>query len=322
VLRDGRFNERSTVMQLFEPRDGCPACRCIRSRELYRAELGRPPIRTYLEAFYSPQGGIDFALLGNQEYVVCECAGCYLIYRSNILSDKGMAILYERWLDPGKALERQGLERNKQARYSQEITAMARHLRKRPADMTVLDFGMGWGEWCVAAMSHGCTAFGTEISAARRQHAASKGIGIVHWNELPQQRFDIINVDQVLEHIPKPLETLKLLRQALSPSGVIKVSVPDGGDIKRRLRVLDWTAPKGTRNSLNPISPLEHINCFDRSALLRIVRNSGLHAVDIPVRLYLRTLSVGDMMFDPKGCLLKPLYYNALRCGTSVICSV
>lgn len=70
------------------------------------------------------------------------------------------------------------------------------------------------------------------------------------WEEIPQHQFDFINTEQVFEHIPKPLETLRYLKKALKTNGVLKISVPTANDIEQRLEIMDWKIPKrGSRKS-------------------------------------------------------------------------
>ena len=82
---------------------------------------------------------------------------------------------------------------------------------------------------------------------------------------------------------------------------------PDGGDIKRRLAVLDWSAPKDSPDSLNPVSPLEHINCFSGHSLMALAEACGLRRRELP----LGALSISVRLSLPARTakdLLRPLY--------------
>jgi 2-polyprenyl-3-methyl-5-hydroxy-6-metoxy-1,4-benzoquinol methylase len=143
------------------------------------------------------------------------------------------------------------------------------------------DFGMGWGDWCLMAKAYGCSVYGHEISQPLIDHARASGIRTLKWEDIPERRFDVINLDQVLEHVSDPRRILEYLRGSLKPKGLMRICVPDGEDIQRRLRIGDWNAPKGTRNSLNPVAPMEHVNCFTRSSMLRMAELTGL----VPLKL-------------------------------------
>ena len=48
---------------------------------------------------------------------------------------------------------------------------------------------------------------------------------------------------------------------------------------------MDWKAPKNSRNSLNPVAPLEHINCFRRKSLIKMAAIAGMEEVVIPMSI-------------------------------------
>jgi SAM-dependent methyltransferase len=273
--------------QHFVRRSSCPACQARDSVELYRASYTAPPISDYLVSFYSCQGGVEFELLEGNDYRLQECQGCGLMYQSEIPNPALSLKLYEEWINPQKAFE--VYEAPRDLAYfltlTDEIANLIRHFNIAPAGLRVLDFGMGWGFWCRAAIGLGCQAHGVELSPTRIEYAARRGIQVLRWEEIPDHQFDVINADQVFEHIPEPLETLRHLRRALKPGGFIKISVPDGRDVKRNLGRLDWEAPAGSAWSLNPVAPLEHINCFTRRSLIMMAARADLKPAFVPRRL-------------------------------------
>ena len=271
----------------FVERDCCPVCRSKKRETLYSCGFLESPVNDYLDAFYDPQGGVEFEYLDGGRYVLMECSECDLIYQWQILNPLLMGKLYEEWIDPQRAFDLYSQKQNVDyySKYALEILLTIAYLGKMPARLKFLDFGMGWGYWCRTAQGLGCNALGMDISAARIAHSQSQGIKAITWDELHDHQFDFINTEQVFEHISQPLETLNILKEALAPGGLIKISVPNGNDIKRSLEILDWTAPKGTKNSLNAVSPLEHINCFQHQTIIRLAANAGLGLVRFPAKL-------------------------------------
>jgi 2-polyprenyl-3-methyl-5-hydroxy-6-metoxy-1,4-benzoquinol methylase len=140
---------------------------------------------------------------------------------------------------------------------------------------------MGWGRWCEIAQSFGCRAHGTEFNKICIERASHKGITVVDYADIPKYKYDFINTEQVFEHLPNPLETLLHLKKGLAPDGLLKISVPDGQGIKRRLKTWNWKAPKHSSESLNPVAPLEHLNCFNHDVLAAFALTAGLSIVDI-----------------------------------------
>jgi SAM-dependent methyltransferase len=104
---------------------------------------------------------------------------------------------------------------------------------------------------------------------------------VITWDDIPKYRFDFINTEQVFEHIPEPLETLRHLIKSLETNGIIKISVPTANDVDRRLKIMDWEAPIDSRNSLDPVTPLEHINYFKRSSIRIRYKSHGIGSLII-----------------------------------------
>ena len=248
---------------LFIRREHCPGCRSSRSSTLLASDFLASPLKAFLEAFYSAQGTIELQCLEGETYELDECSDCSLIFQRNIPNTVLTEILYERWINPDKARE-QYFQRNDFKRrcfYAEEVMMLVQFLQTSASTLSLLDFGMGWGTWCLMAKAFGCDVYGMDLSEARARHGREQGINVIAWADLSGRQFDFINAEQVFEHIPDPLATLRHLCGSLKPSGLIKLSVPDGSDIKRRLRVLDWSAPPESGNSLNPVHPLEHHSC-------------------------------------------------------------
>ena len=288
----------------FVFRDSCPACLTQTSNIIFRSSFTAPPISDYLEAFYAPQGRIDLGSLEGGQYELVECQHCSLIFQRTILADRMMHRLYEEWIDPVRSLAiyeaetgiRQALDQIRQ------IADMLQFIGRPAKQIQALDYGMGWGHWCRLAAAMNIHVQGCELSLAKAAHAATFGIKNLSIQEIHSHAFDFINVDQVLEHLAHPLETLIELVQTLRPDGLVRISVPDGRNIGKRLRSADWSAPKEAQQSLNPVAPLEHVNCFNYASLLCMTSKAGLEPVSIPSRY----------AFSCTGrikSLLRPLYY-------------
>lgn len=298
----------------FLRREDCPGCKSYRSTIVYQTPFTDQSIRDYLIDFYGRQGGINYNYLENGNYVLAECSVCGLIYQKEILNDLLMEELYEKWIDPKTVFEEEektfGLDYY--ARYSQEIATLIAYFKTIPTQLKFLDFGMGWGKWLKLVSGFGVQAFGTELSESRIDYAKKFGINVITWQELGDHKFDLINTEQVFEHIPQPLETLMHLKTLLKPRGLIKISVPNGSGIKKRIKILDWKAEKYSKRSLNAVSPLEHINCFNNNSIKAMAAVAGLRSVKIPLHLQY-TLVVGNTSVKSLiKNLLKPFYRNYL----------
>lgn len=299
----------------FERRKECPACTSVGFKTIYQSRYEEPPIRDYLVEFYSPQGAVEFEYLSEATYVLCECDVCGLIFQRDIPNEVLMEKLYGHWIDPQKALIRHQKQDDigYHSHNAQEIMQIISYLRKKPSSIRFFDFGMGWGEWALMAKAFGCESYGADLSLDRREHAQSNGIKVVMWDEIPQYRFDFINTEQVFEHIPDPLRTLLHLRTALKTDGILKISVPNANDIKRRLRIMDWKARRESKNSLIPVAPLEHINCFRMSSLLKMASEAQMEVVFIPLSVQYRHVTNWSGAKGIAKNILLPIYRNLLK---------
>lgn len=278
-------------------RTACPVCHAplAATTEIYRLGYGSPTMRAYFSSFYEPQGSPEPDRLADEVFILRRCDDCSLVFQVAVPSNHFSYDLYERWINPDLAfvLDREARDADYHARMARELSAVLVHLRaQRP--LKVFDFGMGWGEWCLMAKAFGCEIFGAELSEARREHARRHGVELIDLEDLPDNHFDFIHTEQVFEHLTDPLPVLARLCKALSPGGLLKISVPDGSDIVRRLATPDWLAPKETPTSLNAVAPLEHVNCFNHTSLVELGRQAGLG----PVRFSVRETYAGMVWLD------------------------
>lgn len=297
----------------FSYREQCPACHSGLLKEIYRKPFDESPIREYLQSFYS--GGVEMEYLQNAAFHLCECGECRLIFQKEIPGDSLMQVLYEKWIDPEKMFlqHQKNDDLNLHAYYSQEISTIIQFLKQIPSALSFLDFGMGWGKWALMAKAFGCDSYGVEFSEDRIEHAKSKGVKVLHWEDIPNHRFDFINTEQVFEHLSHPLKTLCHLKDSLNENGILKISVPTANNITTRLKIMNWEAPKGTKLSLNPVAPLEHLNYFRRESMIKMADRAGMKEVVIPMSVQYRfTTNWSGARGIAKNIAL-PIYRNILK---------
>jgi 2-polyprenyl-3-methyl-5-hydroxy-6-metoxy-1,4-benzoquinol methylase len=293
----------------FDYRAACPACHSGNVQQLYACSLTESPLKEYIADFYASQGGVEFSYLEGVDFILDECLDCELIYQRAVPNFLLMHILYERWIDPSKQFRVYHLNHGVDyfARIADEIEALVRYFGKKPNELKLLDFGMGWAEWSHIASAFGCDVRGIELGQSKIDYARKFGIITLDWGEIPPGEFDVINAQEVFEHVTDPVSTLTVLCSALKPEGIMKISVPNGRDIRKRLKVMDWKAPKGSKNNLNAISPLEHINCFNSHSLLSMARRAGL----VPTPL--NTTSRKKLLDRSVKEILRPYYRRVTK---------
>jgi len=267
----------------FTSRQICPACGSASRSNLCDYSYVDGPIRDHLEWYYTTIGqGVEFELLEGARYCLEECGSCGLIYQRHAPGEELLERLYNVWIDTAELRRRSPRRADYYLWSAGQIAKALDCLDKAPRDVRFLDFGMGFGNWCILAKGFGCDAWGTDLSEDQSNHAAASGIQLFDWNAPSDRPFDFINAEQVFEHLTDPLDTLKEFRQMIDDNGVVRISVPVGWDVKRRLAIGDWSVADDHPDSLNAVAPLQHINCFNFTSLRIMAETAGFRLLEFP----------------------------------------
>jgi 2-polyprenyl-3-methyl-5-hydroxy-6-metoxy-1,4-benzoquinol methylase len=301
-------------MRVFLERVACPGCEFEGSISLFCAPFTDPRLQRFLKRKFTDPRAIT-ELVGAATYELRKCSRCTLIYQRNVLTDEYSQLLYGKWLLEGDAepeLSKERLSPSEQALYANELLLVGRFFGRPHHLIRLLDYGLGRGWWCRMATALGFEALGTDLAPALVAEARARGITAIDIRELESQRFDFINTEQVLEHVTRPLDVMRQLRKSLKPGGVIKVSVPNGRGIERRIPIMDWSAPRADRRYLMPATPLIHVNTFTQESIRAMGRAVGLEAASWPLRWEYSLIDASGARALAKS-LLRPLYRRALR---------
>lgn len=297
----------------FVSRYECPACTSNSIKQIYSNNFTEEPLKSYLEKFYASHLEIEY--LNESTYLLLQCDKCGLIFQKHIPNEILMNRLYEKWVDPQIAFNFD-LNNNILSRYiyySQEIIRILAFFKKPLSTIKVFDFGMGWGRWALMAKAFGCDSYGTELSKERINYAERNEIKVISYKDIHKHKYDFINTEQVFEHIPEPLTTLKHLTKALKNGGIIKISVPNCRNIIKLLKKNDWSAQKGSKNSLNAVAPLEHINCYHGNSLTIMANLARLKEFFMPIKLQYQYATNWRGRKNIFKNILRPIYLNILK---------
>ena len=93
---------------------------------------------------------------------------------------------------------------------------------------SLLDVGAGTGDFLNAAKKDGWSINGVEPNSKARNLANQKNISLVEdINQLPTQKYDVITLWHVLEHIPNLFEYIETLKSLLKENGILIIAVPN-----------------------------------------------------------------------------------------------
>ena len=108
----------------------------------------------------------------------------------------------------------------------------------------LLDIGCGSGTSLLEAKALGATAYGIEADWNVKPIAKELGLNIhfgsLHDNPFPNSIFDLIVLNQVIEHLPDPDQALLVLRNRLSSNGRMVLVFPNIHSFWCRLFGLRW----------------------------------------------------------------------------------
>jgi len=304
----------------FERRPNCPACGASSADTLLRLPYSERALAQFMRRYYHAAKDIH-ARLDQAIYQIERCAECQLVFQRYVASGELLSVVYDDWLTgiyyPDTPEYLAQVAAPAATRDGHELLAVARTLAVDVSRLRVLDYGMGWGLWARIAKELGAESFGHELSETRLEHARQHGVRTVAPESFAEVQADFVNADQIIEHVGDPLGTLGQISRALKPTGILKISVPRAPDICRRLRVLDWDAPRGARNSLHPVQPIEHVNCFDWRSLEALCRRAGFRRIPIALDAYAAFLRVpGGVPRAPRAlakAFARPVYHRLSR---------
>jgi 2-polyprenyl-3-methyl-5-hydroxy-6-metoxy-1,4-benzoquinol methylase len=101
-----------------------------------------------------------------------------------------------------------------------------------PNDKEFLDIGSGSGEVLYFAKKFGFNELGIEPNTGYANFSKNDlGLNVINSTlektDFGNKKFDVINSNQVLEHLPNPVETLGRLKNLLHLNGLLVLTVPD-----------------------------------------------------------------------------------------------
>ena len=114
----------------------------------------------------------------------------------------------------------------------------------------MLDIGCGSGVSLLEAQSLGAQAWGVEADPNVQAIARALGLriheGNLHDKPFPEVQFDLVVMNQVIEHIPQPDLALTAVHERLAPGGRVVLVFPNIGSVWCKLagaRWINWHVP-------------------------------------------------------------------------------
>jgi len=148
--------------------------------------------------------------------------------------------------------------------------AKASSFRWVPPHLRVLDIGCGFGQALGYHANRGCEVWGVEADESIRRIADLHGfrvrVGVFKPEDFPPDYFDVVTMDQVIEHMRDPVATMAGIRAVLKTGGVAILSTPNAQG---------WGAKVFGRRWINWHAPY-HLHFFSRGSMAIAAKRVGL----------------------------------------------
>lgn len=252
-------------------RTNCPTCNKVSFKEIYSLPYNSPKMIFFLENYY--QKDLEIKKIENYQYRLIECSNCNLIFQEQIPDKKFSEQLYENVIDKENSFsKKEDFEKRWHQKLNYELKLIQNLFNKKPQDISILEFGAGWGYWSKYLEKNGFNVSAFEVSASRIKFMKKNNIKIIEDLENISEKFDFIYSEETFEHISNPKETLLHLSKFLNDNGFILLRFPSNFLFKFKIN-----------NNYQPKSdcahPLEHINLFKRKSFNKMLKNTNLKTI-------------------------------------------
>ena len=148
--------------------------------------------------------------------------------------------------------------------------------RVAPAKGRLLDVGCALGFFLLAAEKGGWDVAGVDISAhaagyARETLGLDARAGMLEDTGFEERSFDVLTMWDVVEHVPSPVETLRICAGLLKDGGLVALSTPDIGSRVARLTKARWMGFKLAE---------EHLYYFSRKTMALALEQAGFEVLE------------------------------------------
>tara|TARA_Y100000992_G_C21271791_1_gene497336 strand:- start:1066 stop:1968 length:903 start_codon:yes stop_codon:yes gene_type:complete len=221
-------------------------------------------------------------------YELLKCNKCKFLWQKYSPSQEFSLELYENIIDKDESLEKSRLNFSKRKKSNfKEIKKIIRNSVEKK--LNFLDFGAGWGHWLISGKGLPFQPYAFELSPSKKNFLSSNDIEVLDFDKIHlfENFFHYIRLDQVLEHVDNPNEVLQFIKKLAKKNCIFFVAVPDGKHLIESEKIV--SIKKG------PIQPLEHLNCFSKSSLKKILILNGFQPLNLK-ELFIMNLK--DFNFD------------------------
>lgn len=137
----------------------------------------------------------------------------------------------------------------------------------------LFDVGAATGFFMLMAKEAGFDVSGIEISDYAAELGRSKGLdlktGVLEDMSSVSDKYDVVTMLDVLEHMPKPEDGLNIVNKILKTGGLVVINTPDSGSLWAKIISKNW----------HLLVPPEHIHLFNKESVRKILERQGFEVL-------------------------------------------
>lgn len=214
-----------------------------------------------------------------KSYQLVRCPACGLVYLNPRPTFEELTEHYPDSYEPFQSTDQDNIRSrlftldHEQKALNMQVDYLERFVPHRGC---LLDVGCASGRFLNAAQQRGWVTQGVELNSKASQIARDLfGLdvytGSLEEANFSENSFTAITLWDVLEHVPYPVDTLRLCWNLLLPGGILAFSIPNILSFDRFLFAkywIGWDAPR-------------HFTLFDQSTLIKALEQSKFEKLDL-----------------------------------------
>lgn len=213
--------------------------------------------------------------LAMREYGLARCLSCDMVWDPNPPKDLKSVYRENYFVNDnpkgGYANYFEGMNVNKRT-FHERIKRINKKILARGR---MLDVGCALGDSLIEAKRLGWkNLYGVEMSEYASKKAGLRGLnikeGTLDGAKFPDNYFDIVTLQDVIEHIKDPKEEVREIYRILKPGGFVFIVSPDVDGLWAKLLGKAWYHYK----------PREHIMYFSQKTLKTVLENAGFMNIE------------------------------------------
>ena len=206
------------------------------------------------------------ALFVKDNFKVVRCTNCTLTYVNPRLDKKAIAESYNKnTISPKEYYLRS--EAADRIAFKKRWKIIERFTSSRGR---VLDIGCNIGIFLSVAKENGWDCYGIDINKSVEKECKQKGIKFAATTleraKFKKEYFDVIILNDVIEHVHEPKKLMLLVKQFLKKGGIVFLVTPDIGSVTAKVMRRRW----------HHLKPDEHLTYFTQATMKRLLNDAGL----------------------------------------------